>query len=173
MAGIGRRIKRRHTRHDMQAASLGEIFDLEGAVENAVKAIIEPLGVRVLTQRSMEEISWPYVAVQFTPGAWAGHDTVGNDGVYREAGWAGVLRLQVETYRAIGYAQHLDIRKLVRVAMSNPDAEFTEERLPFHEIALLSSNGSTHIIQTEADVDISELSYDAQVYVRHGAWPNQ
>jgi hypothetical protein len=162
----------------MPADNYGQIFDLESAIEAAAAAILDQaileagLSAEVYTQRSEQELVWPFISAQFTPGAHNGHSVRCPDGRIREAGWSGRLAFRIETERSLSNGAHLDLRKIVRVAMADPDTEFTGTRLPFHSMALTTA-GSTPVVQVEDNIDVSELVFEADVFVRADAFPTE
>jgi hypothetical protein len=159
----------------MPAPDFPTIYQIEEAVEDAAKSILETAGLDVFTTRSEEDITTPRCAIQFSLGNETGRHYIDSAGVVRPAQWRGVFRVQVVTNRTTegnnSTTNHQTYKGIVRNEIAQWNTKFTETLLPYHVVADIEHSGSTPSIRTEDDQDVTEISLTMTVSVRATAWP--
>lgn len=75
--------------------------------------------------------------------------------------------------RGAGAAQHSQMRGKIRAAMLVWRGLFTEEAFPYHVVGRPVDAGSSVSVDPNNDEDVSELTFNTPVNIRHDAWPGE
>lgn len=159
----------------MSAPDFETLYQIEDAVEAAVRAVLEPEGISTLIQRDDAIAATPYVEVQFVLGAGTQHFKE-IEGVKRNDGWNGQLRTRLITERTADAAKpseqkHRHLRSLIRKLLyAHP---FNRDNLPYYVIpnGMLYEVSNSPAVQVGDDLDVSDMLWNMPVYVRPDAWP--
>jgi hypothetical protein len=169
----------------MKAPSYDEIYDIEGAIEEACKTVLPLFGVLqpVFAQQDSEELPDERVDVQLRLGGETGHRGIIDkaEGEFARDAWDATLEFTVYTRRtkagAGGLPERVD-KKVHRGAVARvrhaceyfADA-FTEQVLPYHVLSSIRTQGVEPQVNVDDEFDASVLTFAVVVSVRTGAWP--
>lgn len=167
----------------MSAPDLETIYDFEGAVEPAAKAVLQSYGLKAFTQMETTELPKERVDVQLLVGAPTGHKGIVSQEPFRMADdtWAAQLVFNIWTERfpldgagqpvAADPRHHGRMRARVRMACEVFIDRFTEAVMPFHVLKTIKQQDTDPTVNLEDDLDVSALIFTCLLAVRTGAWP--
>jgi len=163
-----------------QARTIGELLEIEEAVENASKDILQQLGIKnVYTQRENEEASNPRVNIQVKKGKATGLRLQDNHDIWWLSQWNATLSFQIVSNRSKDANEvwtHRKIRGAINEFCSkcnelDQPIEFSQNVLPFHAINTCLDLQSIPITQGDDNQDVSELHFSIVVQIRNNAFP--
>lgn len=166
----------------MPAPDLLTIFDVEAALEDAVKAVLATYDLPPgLTSRETGNLPAERIDIQFALGACQGHKSQITPGQYVRDAWTGRLTLNLWTRRIVQTEEdkpepvdpslHGRIRAQLRIACEYFAGKFDATVLPYHVLTSIVHAGTDPTVNVEDDCDLSALHYDCLVSVRSGSWP--
>lgn len=164
-----------------QAPDYDTIFDVEHAVETAVKAVLASFGIAGFTQMETTDLPRERVDIQLQLGGQRPHRGLIGGGQHCRDSWDGTLVFNVWTPRmeSDGNGQqvpadprkHGKFRGRIRWAVEHFAGSFTEALLPYHSLVSIEQINTDPTINLEDDLDVSALQFRVIVGVRTGAWP--
>lgn len=163
-------------------ATIEQIYDFEGAIEEAFKFITEQRfaavqlhGVGVYTSRDPFELEPPYVDFVLSGGPPLSQRTSIGQAVPRmiPKSFTGTLVANVVTVRhdSRQRALHQRIRSELRYVLSGANGQISAIHLPFHQIVELLPSGWVPEVDTEKKTDATQHAYAVTWSIKDDAWP--
>jgi len=163
----------------MPADSFDDIYNIEPAIEAAIKYVVELHEIRVVTTNEASDETQetrPRVHVQYI------HSDLyqSNSGApyYRSRLFSGQLNVLVvsnpENSDNGGIAQHGQLRAKLRNVMAKLRRDLIvtyPEQLPYHTVENIVEQGTSSAITPQDGVLTSQMSFELQVSVKPDAWP--
>lgn len=148
------------------------IFDVEGAVEDACKAILAEYRVKAFRQFEDERLPAERVDIRLLLRDQRDHASQYIPGRFVRDAWNGVLVFAVWSKRKRGAdGFHRKTRARIRMGAEYFSQKFGDELLPYHVLKSITFRDCDPGYDKDDDADFSLLSYDVIVCVRDGAWP--
>lgn len=155
-----------------QATTWDDLYKFEDYFEAAAQDILEGAGLTAFIQRGEEEIETPSVGVQLTLGpALERYGFRESDGEKFLDLWSAKLTFAVFTQRGKNSAQHAPIRAKIRHLMQDLTL-WNTTRLPYHQVGKILEAGTSPQTIDDKDRDLSEISFNVIIAIRHDAWPD-
>lgn len=168
------------------APTFEKLFDFQSNVEAELAAYFQANGLRAFETRSTVDLPDARVIVMVEIGTAHGHKTPGassGTGANEEDWFNLVIKFQIQTERELsgGFPLtefsnlHDYLVARVRVLMlwgslRGTLGNATALDLPFYNLAVLTFAGATDAI-ADGGLDVTELTYSAQIQILASAWP--
>lgn len=163
------------------APDLETLYDVETAVERAVKAVLQsdypgPNGIRAFTQFEFEDgaedLPAERVDVQLQLGGQTGNKFRTPTGLWVRRAWAGVLTFTVWSKRLRGKPSFGGkTRARVRHSVEYFQGKLGPDILPYHCLTSIVHRDSDPGVNVDDDLDVCAIAFDVVVSIREGAWP--
>ncbi len=144
------------------------LYDVETAVETAVKGILTTAGIVSATSFETGDLPGTRVDAVLWLGAATGNQRLISAGNSAYAAWEATLKLQIYT-PASASTTHATTRAKIRKLMQYFSGAFTTVNLPYHSVIQIRDAG-TIPSESENQMHCSELSFSCVVGIRETAW---
>ncbi len=165
----------------MQAETFDQCYDIEGAVESALKSFFTSQEIAAYTTNDIAELqkTRPRVEVVLQLGNENGHNSAIAP-YYRPDTFSASLLIGVVTNAKddnTGTVEHAQFRARVRNAMAKArtllkaDADGDDTLLPYHGILDIVESGTSPAYEPQDGHYISRINYSLIINIRPDAWP--
>lgn len=159
----------------MPAPDFETLFDVETAVEAGLKALLVAENFAAPGYTSREYLALPErrIDIQCALGQQTGHRHADRTGKMWLDAWQFRLTLGVVTPRddSAGVTHGL-LRAKLRIFAQYASGKLDDRALfPYHVLTQIQAEGSTPIVATMDDCDVSEISFSGVVSIHRDAWP--
>ncbi len=156
------------------APDIATLFAYESEVLPVWVEVLRSRGLNAFIEFSDESKETPFVDVFLDHVVPLGHQKVLGDRLYYDA-WSGYLVHKVWTQRGKNSDQQAPILKVIRTAAIDFVEILDDTVLPYHDVMMLKESprgkGLTRGVDSEFNLDWSELPLDIQFAVRPNSWP--
>lgn len=164
----------------MPAESFDDIYNIEPAIETALKTIIEAEEVSVVRttdaatdfQKLRPRVELEYIHTDLN------QSNSGASTYYRSRLWSGQLNMLIVTNAKAdddgGMNQHFQIRARMRNVMAKLRKDLISTYptlLPWHTVELVREQGTSPSITPQDGSITSQMTFEFQVNVKPDAWP--
>ena len=155
-------------------ATLLALYSVEASVEPAVVTVVTTelaavTGLQVCRSRQDVSKVTPRVEVLLTLGAKTGGRRA-SSGAMELMEWLGTLTFSVVTNRKKNGSSHDDILGRLRVMCLYGQNKFASTPTN-HAILKMEDAGTTHSVDEASDEQVTDLSFDVRIGIRHSVWP--
>src|SRR6266478_8197698 len=138
-----------------------------------VQVLRNTYGLNAFVEFSDENKDTPFVDCFLDHVVPSGHQFAQDDRLYYDA-WSGYLVHKVWTQRGKNSDQQAPILKVIRTAAIDFVEVLDDEALLYHDVMMLKESprgrGLTRGVDSQFNLDWSELPLDIQFAVRHDSW---
>jgi hypothetical protein len=155
--------------------TLVQLFDIESAIEDAVKTLLESVQLTAVTRRTASEAfqqKRPRVELMLVLGQEMEHFQFIEAQKVNDL-WVANLRMAVVTDADAKKQTHSEYRAQVRLQFAKLRHRlFGAELLPYHAITRCVCTGTTPSITPEDGTETSTLDFELHVNIRTNVWPD-
>jgi hypothetical protein len=154
----------------MPAPSLERLFYYEEAIEGAWNAILNVCGAQVAPMFSSADLESPRFETQLHSATPTGHEFIYKGARYWDA-WTGQLLTRIVTSRGKSADFHPKMLGQARMLAMQWRTKFTFANLSWHSIAELKEGSLARYVDSDNDLDVSELTHAITFSIDTRAWP--
>lgn len=147
-------------------ATFQDVFNIEPNVAASLKTIIgAATGVTVLTAYEDTDKATPRIELRIELGPNLKHWGIDGNGNQKPDAWEARFTFRIVTNRKKPAQSQPAIRAKIRTALTDSTL-FPSEAMPYHAVPYFFEEGSIQEVETEEDVDSSEMQYSGQIHIR-------